>query len=214
MRYVHWIQYPGLFLFVGTALFVSVLGFVAPMALISARGRETRTSLETALRAPFHRHALPLMLFIIPFALWTAQPSASPLTVALAKPAGHWDTPRAMMERLPCVTLGRVQARFTEELFLDDPVMLPERTMCPPDVSVIEWMQAQVRVDAVFAVDRWYGYPTAMFSPQQVDVFPTFDASFVEEDRLFEEYLPVLRRAHAATSRPAVLQRGRESWRA
>jgi hypothetical protein len=128
------------------------------------------------------------MFFVIPCALWTAQPSASPLMVALAKPAGHWDTPRVMMERLPCVTLGRVQARFTEELFLDDPVMLSERTMCPPDVSVIEWMQTQVPVDAVFAVDRWHGYPTAMFSPQQVDVFPTFDASFVDEDRLFEEY--------------------------
>jgi hypothetical protein len=59
-----------------------------------------------------------------------------------------------MLERLPCVRFDRVQARFTEDLFPDDPVMLPERTMCPPDVSVIEWMQAQVPVDAVFAVDR------------------------------------------------------------
>jgi hypothetical protein len=188
VRYVHWIQYPGLFLFVGTALFVWALGLIAPVALGSARGREALTSLETALRAPFHRQTLPLMLFVIPFALWTAQPSASPLTVALAAPAGHWDTPKRMLERLPCVRFDRVQARFTEDLFPDDPVMLPERTMCPPDVSVIEWMQAQVPVDAVFAVDRWHSYPAAMFSPQQVDVFPTFDASFVDEDRLFEEY--------------------------
>jgi len=188
MRYVSWIQYPDASLFAGTAVLIWTLGLVVPAALASARGSQGLPSLETALHAPFYRHAPSFALFMIPFTLWTARPSASPLTVALAQPAGRWETPRAMIEGLPCVTTGGVQARFTEHLFPDDPVILPERTMCPPDVAVVEWMQTQVPVDAVFAIDRWHIYPTAMFSPQQVDIFPTLDASFVDEDRLFGEY--------------------------
>jgi hypothetical protein len=188
VRYVSWIQYPGTPLLVGTAVFIWVLGLVVPAALASARGRGTLASLEAALREPFYRHALPYALFMIPFALWSTRPTVSPLAMALAQPAGQWETPRTLIDRLPCVTSPPMQARFTEHLFPDDQVMLPERTSCPPDASLIAWMQTQVPVDAVFAIDRWDSYPPAMFSPQQAVMFPTFDATFINEDRLFEEY--------------------------
>ena len=136
------------------------------------------------------------------------------MTVALSQPAGPWDTPTGMIERLPCVTAAPVQARFTDDVFPDDPVTLPERTICPPSVALVEWMRSELPVDAVIAIDRWHTYPAAMFSPQRVDIFPTLDASFAEEERLFGEYLPVLLRAHAAVSRAAVLQCGGESGRA
>jgi hypothetical protein len=188
MRYVRWTQYPGATLFAGTAIVIWGLGLVLPVALATARGRVAITRLQAALGAPFYRHALAFALFIVPFIFWTARPSASPLAAALAEPAGHWATPRAMIDGLPCVTLDRMEARFTERLFPDDPLILPERTVCPPDLSVIEWMQEELPVDAVLAIDRWDTYPSVMFSPQQVDIFPTLDASFVDEDRLFGQY--------------------------
>jgi len=167
---------------------VWMLALAVPMGLASVRNGQALGALQTALRDPFSRHALPFALFIVPFALWTAQPSASPLTVALAQPAGHWDTPTGMIEQLPCITVASQQARFTDDVFPDDPVTLPERTMCPPTLAVVEWMRSELPVDAVIAVDRWDMYPAAMFSPQQIDIFPSLDASFVEEERLFGEY--------------------------
>ena len=128
VRYVSWIQYPGMPLLIATAVLIWVLGFLVPAALASGRGRESLASLVAALRLPFYRQALPYALFIIPFALWSARPEVWPLTMALAQPAGQWDTPRRMIEQLPCVTSPPTQARFTEHLFPDDQVMLPERT--------------------------------------------------------------------------------------
>jgi len=74
-------------------------------------------------------------------------------------------------------------ARFAEEA-----VVLPERTTCPPDYAVMEWVQAHVPVEAVFAVDRWTAYPPPVFMAQQAVVFPTLDASFIHEDSLFRDY--------------------------
>jgi hypothetical protein len=81
-----------------------------------------------------------------------------------------------------------MQARFTEHLFEDDPVMLPEQTICPPPFEMVEWMQDNLPPNGVLAIDRWDSYPSVMFSPQQVVVFPTLEASFVREDTLFDEY--------------------------
>ena len=64
----------------------------------------------------------------------------------------------------------------------------PERTTCPPDPAVIEWVGANVPVEAVFAVDRWTPYPPQVFMAQQADIFPTLEASFIDEDRLFRDY--------------------------
>ena len=187
VRYVSWLQYPGVNLLAGTAVLVWMLGLAVPLGLASVRNSQTLLAFQAALREPFFRHALSFALFIVPFALWTAQPSASPLTVALSQPAGPWDTPTGMIERLPCVTAAPVQARFSDDVFPDDPVTLPERTICPPSVALVEWMRSELPVDAVIAIDRWDTYPAAMFSPQRVDIFPSLDASFVEEERLFGE---------------------------
>jgi hypothetical protein len=81
-----------------------------------------------------------------------------------------------------------MQARFTEHLFPEDQVILPERTVCPPDLGVLDWIRREVPAEGVFAIDRWNPYPPSMFVPQQVVVFPTLEAAFVTEDRLFREY--------------------------
>jgi hypothetical protein len=132
---------------------------------------------------PFYRRALPFALFVVPFALWSARPTLSPLAMAPMPPAGRADTPKAMITQIPCVTTPRMPARFAEE-----EIILPERTVCPPDHDVVEWVRAHVPVDAVFAIDRWTPYPPQVFMAQQAVVFPTLDASFIHEDSLFRDY--------------------------
>ena len=184
--YVTWIQYPGMVLLIGTAVLVWVLGLVVPAVIASARGSQAVSSIHTAMSQPFYRFALPYVLFIIPFAFWSARPTLSPLDVAPMPPAGRADTPQAMIAQIPCVTTPRMPARFAEE-----EVVLPERTICPPDYAVMEWARTHVPVEGVFAVDRWTPYPPPVFMAQQAVVFPTLDASFIHEDSLFRDYYRV-----------------------
>ena len=191
VTYVKWMQYPAMPLLFATTLLVWALAVAVPVALASAAGGRALASLESAVREPFHRHALAYALCIVPFAMWSARPAISPLVAAAERPSGGWTTPLVMTTQLPCIDAPSMQARFTEHLFPDDPedkVMLPARTMCPPGPGLIEWIQTNVPVQAVFAIDRWDPFPPAMFSPQQMVVFPTLDASFISEDRLFGEY--------------------------
>jgi hypothetical protein len=181
--YATWLQYPGIALLIGTALAIWLLAFVAP-ALIAARadGRAIESWL-TSMSAPFSHHALAFLLLILPFALWSARPTLSPLVLAPMPPAGRASTPRAMFEQIPCVTTAAMRARFAEEQ-----AELPERTTCPPDYPVIEWVRLNVPVESVFAIDRWTPYPPQVFMAPQAVVFPTLDASFIHEQSLFREY--------------------------
>jgi hypothetical protein len=162
------------------------VAIVLPAALVTTRGTSAVASLGPALNQPFYKFALPFALVVIPFALWSARPTLSPLAMTPMPPAGRADTPRALFAQTPCVTTPRMPARFAEE-----EVVLPERTTCPPDPAVIEWVQTNVPVDGVFAVDRWTPYPPQVFMPQQAVVFPTLDASFIREDALFRDYYRV-----------------------
>jgi hypothetical protein len=188
VEYAIWLQYPGRWLLILTALLAWVMAIATPAALTTAAGREAIASLEPALSAPFYRFALPFALFIIPFVLWSVRPSLSPLALPPQPPAGHAATPGAMFAQIPCVTMPSMPARFAEE-----EVVLPERTMCPPDPAVIEWVQTNLPVDAVLAVDRWTPYPPQVFMPQQAVVFPTLEASFIREDALFPDYYQVFK---------------------
>ena len=178
-----WLQYPGMLLLVVTGVLIWALAIVLPAGLATRRGLTIISSLESALDRPFYRFAVPYALFIVPFALWSALPTLSPLPMTPMPPAGRADTPNAMISQIPCVTTPRMPARFAEE-----EVILPERTTCPPDRDVIEWVRSHVPTAGVFAVDRWTPYPPQVFMPQQAVVFPTLDASFIREDSLFREY--------------------------
>ena len=178
-----WLQYPGAILMAITAMAMWALAFVAP-AILSARGGWTLP--VAALRQPFYRLAVPYVLFIVPFALWSARPMLSPFGLAPMPPAGQSATPRALVEQIPCVTTPSMPARFAEEA-----VLLPARTTCPPDYAVMQWVAQNLPVEAVFAVDRWTPYPPTVFVPQQAVVFPTLDASFIHEDSLFRDYYRV-----------------------
>ena len=181
--YATWLQYPGTILIIGTAVLVWAIAFLGPALVAATTGSGTAAALLSSMQTPFHRYALPFVLLVIPFAFWSARPTLSPLSLAPMPPAGRADTPRAMFEQIPCVTTPPMPARFAEE-----DVVLPERTTCPPDYSVIEWVTANLPVDAVFAVDRWTRYPPQVFVPQQAVMFPTLEASFIDEDRLFSDY--------------------------
>ena len=91
VEYVAWLQYPGWTLFLATAVFAWMLGFVVPVALASSGGRNAADSLEMAMSEPFYRRALPFTLFIVPFVLWSARPTLSPLPVVPDRPAGVGD---------------------------------------------------------------------------------------------------------------------------
>ena len=186
VEHVAWLQYPGMLLLVTTAVLVWAIAIVLPVGLATDRGSTAIASLGIALNEPFYRFALPFALFVVPFALWSARPTLSPLTMTPMPPAGRADTPSSLFAQTPCVTTPRMPARFAEE-----EVVLPERTVCPPDPAVIEWVQTHVPVEAVFAVDRWTSYPPQVFMPQQAVLFPTLDASFIREDALFPDYYRV-----------------------
>ena len=181
--YATWLQYPGVALLIGTALAIWLLAFVAP-ALISASGDgRTIEPWLASMSAPFSRYVLPFVLLIVPFAFWSARPTLSPLELTPMPPAGHASTPRAMFGQIPCVTTAAMRARFAEEQ-----AELPERTTCPPDYSVTQWVRSNVPVESVFAIDRWTPYPPQVFMAAHAVVFPTLDASFIHEDSLFRDY--------------------------
>jgi hypothetical protein len=180
---VEWLQYPGIGLFAVTTFFVWVTGFVLPAVLSSAAGTRAATVLHEPLSRPFYQHSIPFVLFIVPFTLWSVRPPLSPLSIPLLPPAGHAATPAALVDQIPCVTTPPMPARFAEE-----DVTLPERTTCAPDYALVTWLRTEVPVEAVFAVDRWTPYPPQMFMAQQAVVFPTLDASFINEDALFRDY--------------------------
>ena len=182
--YATWLQYPGIVLLIGTALAMWLLAFAAPALItVSRAGRTMESSWLVAMSAPFSRHALAFLLLIVPFAFWPARPTLSPLVLTPMPPAGRASTPRAMFEQIPCVTTAAMRARFAEEQ-----AELPERTTCPPDYPVIEWVRLHVPVESVLAIDRWTPYPPQVFMAPQAVVFPTLDASFIHEDSLFREY--------------------------
>jgi hypothetical protein len=187
VRYVSWLQYPGHLLLVGTGVIAWGLGFVVPL-LVAWRRDQPERWLQAAMSEPFYRRAIPFACFIVPFALWSMRPMWSPLVTTLNHPERRAATPNTLIAQLPCVTTAQMQARFTQQLFPHDQVVLPERTTCPPHSDLIDWVRAHVPVDAVFAIDRWDPYAPSPFMPQQVVVFPTFDASYIGEARLFENY--------------------------
>ena len=187
VEYVAWLQYPGWTLFLATAVFAWMLGFVVPVALASSGGRNAADSLEMAMSEPFYRRALPFALFIVPFVLWSARPTLSPLPVVPDRPAGV-GTPRAMVTQMACVTTPQVPAPYSEDILDGGPLMLAERTACPPDYDVIEWSRAHVPNDAVFAINRWNPHLPSVFMPQRVVVFPQLEVSFEREQELFGTY--------------------------
>jgi hypothetical protein len=184
--HVRWVQYPNVLVLALMAVMVWAIAFVVP-GLIGLAGTAPARSLETALHEPFVRYGFAFALFLMPFALWSVYPTVSTLRTALMRER-QWDTPRTMIAGLPCVRAPRMEARFTEHLFEDEQIILPERTTCAPPYEVVQWMQDNLPADGVIGIDRWDPYPPVMFSPQQAVVFPTLEASFIREDTLFDEY--------------------------
>ena len=183
VRYVRWVQYPGTLLLMVTALLMWTLGLVVPSALAS-RQEQPVASFDAAMCEPFYRRALPFALLIVPFGLWSARPALSPLPLTAERPAGV-ATPRAMVAQLPCVTTPRMPAPLTANLFPGDAVILPERTTCPPDYALVEWIQAHVPVEAVFAIDLWSPYLLSVFTPQQVVVLPLNETALADLKQVF-----------------------------
>jgi hypothetical protein len=182
---VSWVQYPGMALVVAGGVFVWAIGFLAPAALASARGQRAVTTLDAALQEPFYRRIVPYACFIIPFAVWSARPTLSPLT---ASDAPAVSTPSEMVARMPCLRTDARPAPFSEDVLNGEALMLPEREFCPPDPAVVEWIRSHVPVDAVFAIDRWNPYLPSVFIPQQVVVYPQVEVTFENEDELFAAY--------------------------
>lgn len=187
---VQWLQYPSLLLSIGTTILVWAMAVVIPAASTSVRGRRILDALEAPLREPFYRHALPFVLCVTVFALWSARLSLSPLPLTPGR-AQAASTPRAMIEQMPCVTTPRAPARYTEELLAGEALMLPERITCPPDYGVIEWVNAHVPTSAILAINVWNPIPSSLFMPQQVVAFPSVDLAFGYQKELFADYYKI-----------------------
>ena len=181
---MRWVQYPGMLLLLGTAVFVWLLGLIVPAALAFSQDGGTGVAFEAAMGEPFYRRALPYALLIVPFAFWSARPALSPLPLVAERPASV-TTPKAMVAQLPCVTTPRMPAPLTEDLFPGNAVILPARTTCPPDYSLVEWVRMHVPVEAVFAIDMWNPYLPSLFTPQQVVVLPLIETALVDLKQVF-----------------------------
>jgi hypothetical protein len=152
---------------------------------LSIRGNQGIASLNAALSEPFYRRIVPYACFIIPFALLAWRPTLSPLVVPDAPALSEQ---QGTITQLPCLRTDARPAPFSEDLLNGEALMLPERTSCPPDLAVVEWIRSNVPVDAVFAIDRWNPYLPSVFIPQQVVVYPQVEVTFENEDELFASY--------------------------
>jgi hypothetical protein len=182
---VPWLQYPAFGWFVAAAASVWVLGFAIPVTLASARGRRFIDALNVSANAPFQRRAIPFVLMLMPVAIWSARPTLSPLQFADRAAAS---TPSSLVASLPCIRTDRRPAPFSEDLLEGEAVMLPARESCPPALGVIRWVNQNVPVDAVFAINRWNPYLPTVFMPQQVPVYPQVEVTFEDEHELFAAY--------------------------
>jgi hypothetical protein len=104
-------------------------------------------------------------------------------------PAGRADTPRAMIERIECLTRESMAMPFSDDILGEEqPLVLHDVVSCPPPFALVEWVQAHVSPDAVFAIDRWNQFLPSVFMPQQVVAFPGFERAFADEETLFKGY--------------------------
>ena len=185
VTHVQSLQYPGWVWFVAAAASVWVLGFAIPAALASAGGARFADALSAQAAAPFYRHAIPFALMLVPFALWSARPTLSPLPLRDRSTAS---TPSALVASLPCIRTGQRPAPFSEDLLEGEAVILPARESCPPAPGVIRWVNQNISADAVFAINRWNPYLPTVFMPQQVPIYPQVEVTFEDEHELFGAY--------------------------
>ena len=174
------LRYPGAAVAVTTVIVVGVMAFLLPLAVPSLVGA------GTPLRPGAHLAAC--VLFLVPFATWSARPELSPLSLAPMPPAGIAPTPRALVEQTPCVTRAELQAPFTEEYFEEGPLVVRDAVACPPPVALLKWAREHLPPDAVLAIDRWNHYLPTTFMPQQVIAFPGFERALANEQDLFPAY--------------------------
>jgi hypothetical protein len=203
VSYLPAFQYPGWTLFVTAAIAAWLLALVLPhVAGRFALTAQPSSPLDVFVRrsdqssGPHSRSAglscrhaaLALTAFVVPFGLWSARPTLSPLSLRPMPPFGIVSSPRSMMESLPCTTREQMAAPFTEYDRGKGPTVVKSVLSCAPPYVLMQWMEANVPVDAVLAVNRWNHHLPSMFMPQQVVAYPGFEPSFVNEERLFEGY--------------------------
>jgi hypothetical protein len=187
-EYVSWMQYPGQMLSIATAVLIGMLGFVLPAILGMLRRDVHAEALDLALREPFYRRALPFVLFIVPFGLWSARPALSPLALIPMPPFGRVATPLELFARTPCTRLTGKPAPLTEDIPGAEDVMVPDQQACPPNYPLVRWVEANISSDGIFAINRWNPYLPTVFMPQQVVAFPGIERAFVHEEELFSVY--------------------------
>lgn len=188
-EYIDSLRYPGPPLSIAAAVAMGILGFFIPLAMTSApRLAEWlgRVDHDFLFRPAVFFGAW--LAFIVPFALWTARPALSPLSMTAMPPAGHASTPRALLEQMPCRTRDRMEMPFSGEITDTEPLTLANVTSCPPSYELVQWVRTNIEPDAVFAINRWNHYLPTVFLPQQVVAFPGFERAYADEMLLFRPY--------------------------
>lgn len=188
-QYLRFIQYPGTFLLIGTSACVGILGLFVPLAL--GRWPRLADAFRTPARSttlPATRYAIALLLFIVPFALWSCRPLRSPVALTPMPPFGPAHTPQAMLTPSRCTERKNVSVPFSEDA-VGQVLTLPTVTSCIPSYPVVRWVHDNVPAEAIFAFNRWSTYMPTAFMPQQVVVYPSFDNStIVNELAVFSGY--------------------------
>jgi hypothetical protein len=100
-------------------------------------------------------------------------------------------------ERSPLAVSWR-ETRWTPSTTLSGVECTGPNSFCPPPPALIRLANADVSATSVFAIDDEERYPSALFMPQQMVVWPGSMDGFVDADDLFGKYLRHYRRAQAA----------------
>jgi hypothetical protein len=117
-------------------------------------------------------------------------------SVLLAR--GGARNPTAAIAELSCTDGPSRLAPFAPD---DLKVMVPARPSCAPDLDVMEWVSANVPVDAVFVANTENAYLPATFLPQQFVGWYGLSRELLSPELVFGDYLQLYRQSlkkHAA----------------
>ena len=161
-----------------TPFFHAVLAAYAVLLVVVAVRRLQPADVQWPESSPA-RTWMMLALMMVPIAggTWVPGADAAPLSVA-----GRIRTPAG------------ARAALHEEA---------DSEHCPPPHALVDFVRANVPVDAIIAVDRREGCQPGLLMPQQVANWSGSMDGFVNPDRLFPRYYAHLRRArNAAADQP------------
>jgi hypothetical protein len=128
---------------------------------------------------------------VVSLALLTILPSGSPMWAPASKSI---NTPAALIGTFRCEEVGGVTLPFIPADAHVSAPMLPTVKRCPPSADLLEFVTHRTPEDAVFAIDKFVGFPLPLLAPRQIVSWPGTNHVFRnEEEGMFRDYFKLYR---------------------